>query len=155
MNYIHVPPICFKRYHQPNFYHLTWLYSVTYRSFVWCINMVFILRTQMVVKSHLEITRFNLSKDLSGLLKMLFGELRMRFLPTAPIHIVCYIQNFFDCLEVSKCVFIWNMIYIRVPLVCLKSYPTQMSINVLYCSRLHAGFLSDILTWSFFWEPNV
>jgi hypothetical protein len=36
---------------------------------------------------------------------MHFGELKMCFVPTAPIHIVLYLRNFFDCLEVSKCVF--------------------------------------------------
>jgi hypothetical protein len=36
---------------------------------------------------------------------MHFGELKMRFLPNAPIHIVWYIRYIFDCLEVSKCVF--------------------------------------------------
>jgi hypothetical protein len=60
----------------------------------------------MVEKSLLEISRFNLSTDFVGLLKMHFGELKMRFFPTAPIHIVCYIQNIFDCLEVSEYVFI-------------------------------------------------
>jgi hypothetical protein len=68
--------------------------------------MVFILRTQKVEKSLLELSRFNLSTDLGGILKMHFGELKMRFMATAPIHIVCYKQNFFDCLEVSKYVFI-------------------------------------------------
>jgi hypothetical protein len=43
-------------------------------------------------------------------------------LPTAPILIVWYILIFFECLEVSKCVFIWNMFYIRVPVFCSKSY---------------------------------
>jgi hypothetical protein len=43
-------------------------------------------------------------------------------LPTAPIHILWYIRNVFDCLEVSKCVFIWDMIYMFVPLICFKSY---------------------------------
>jgi hypothetical protein len=40
---------------------------------------------------------------------MHFGELKMRFLPTTPIHIIWYILKFFYCLEVSKCVF--NMKY--------------------------------------------
>jgi hypothetical protein len=110
MNYIRVPSICFKSYHHPNFYQITRLKSVTNRSFVWCINMVLILRTQTSVKSLLKISRFNLSKDFSGLLKMHFVELKMGFFPTAPIHIVCYIRNYFYCLEVIKCVFIWNMI---------------------------------------------
>jgi hypothetical protein len=60
----------------------------------------------MVEIKLLEISRFNLPKDFGGVLNMPPGELEMRFLPTPPIHIVCYIRNIFDCLEVSKCVFI-------------------------------------------------
>jgi hypothetical protein len=90
--------------------------------FVWYINMVLILRTQCVEKSLLESSRFNLSTDFGGVLKTHFGKLKMRFIPTAPIHIVCYIQNFFDSLQVRKCVFIWNMFYIRVPRICFKGY---------------------------------
>jgi hypothetical protein len=56
--------------------------------------MVLILRTQGVEKSLLEISRFNLSTDLFGVLKMNSGELKMRFLPTAPIHIVWKNKNF-------------------------------------------------------------
>jgi hypothetical protein len=122
MNYIRVPPTCFKRYHHPNFYQLTRLESVTYRLFVWCINMVLKLWTQRVEKSLMEISRFNLSTDFGGVLKTHFGKLKKRFLTTAPIHIVWYIQIIFDCLEVSKCVFIWNMIYILVPPICFKRY---------------------------------
>jgi hypothetical protein len=44
------------------------------------------------------------------------------FFSTAPIHIVWSIRNILDCLEDSKCVFIWNMIYFRVPPICFKSY---------------------------------
>jgi hypothetical protein len=62
--------------------------------------------TERVEKSLLEISCLNLSTDFGGVLKMHFGELKMGFLPTAPIHILWYIRNVFDCLEVSKCVFI-------------------------------------------------
>jgi hypothetical protein len=89
-------------------------YIRLYIGFVWYIIMVLILRTQSVEKYFLEISRFNLSKDFDDVLKMLFGELKMRFMPTAPINIVWYIRFFFGCLKVRKCVFIWNMIYIRV-----------------------------------------
>jgi hypothetical protein len=54
--------------------------------------------------------------------KMNSGELKMRFLPTAPIHILLYILNIFDYLEVSKRVLIWNIFYICVPLICFKNY---------------------------------
>jgi hypothetical protein len=39
------------------------------------------------VKRLLIIYLFNVSKDFGGVLKMHFGELKMRFIPTAPIHI--------------------------------------------------------------------
>jgi hypothetical protein len=68
--------------------------------------MVFILRTKGVETSLLEISLFNLSTDIVGVIKMNSGELKMRFLPTAPIHILWYILNFLDIFEVSKCVFI-------------------------------------------------
>jgi hypothetical protein len=45
------------------------------------------------------------STDFGGVLKKHFGELKMRFMQTAPIHIVWYIRNIFDSLGVSKCVF--------------------------------------------------
>jgi hypothetical protein len=67
-------------------------------------------------------SRINLSTDFCGLPKVHFGELKMCFLPTAPIHMLWYIWYFFNCLEVSKCVFICNMIYIRVPLICFISH---------------------------------
>jgi hypothetical protein len=41
--------------------------------------MVFILWTKRVEKSQLEISRFNLSTDFGGVLKMNSGELKMRF----------------------------------------------------------------------------
>jgi hypothetical protein len=90
--------------------------------FVWYIIMVLILRTQSVEESLLEISRFNLSTGFGSVIKTYFGELKKRLLTTAPIHIVWYIRIIFDCLEVSKCVFISNMIYIRVPPICFKSY---------------------------------
>jgi hypothetical protein len=68
--------------------------------------MVLILRTKGVEKSLLEISRYNLTTDFGGVIKMHSGQLKMRFLPTAPIHIVWYILNVFDFLEVSKYVFI-------------------------------------------------
>jgi hypothetical protein len=37
--------------------------------------------------------------------KMLFRELKMRFVLTAPIELVWYIRNIFECLEGSKCLF--------------------------------------------------
>jgi hypothetical protein len=117
--------------------------------------MVLILRSQTVVKGLLEISRFNLSKNFSGFLKMHFGELKMRFFPTSSIHIACYIRKRFECLVVSKFLLIWNMIHICVPLFCLKTITTQISINLLYCRRLHIGLLTDILTWSLFWGPKV
>jgi hypothetical protein len=67
--------------------------------------MVVILRTRRVEKSLLEIYRFIVSRDISGVLEMQFGELKLRFMPTASIHIVWYIRNIFDCLDVSKCFF--------------------------------------------------
>jgi hypothetical protein len=43
-----------------------------------------------------------MSTDFGGELKMHFGELKMRFLPTAPTHSVWYIRYFLVCLEVTK-----------------------------------------------------
>jgi hypothetical protein len=103
--------------------------------------MVFILKTQSVGKSLLEMFKFNLTTDFVGVLKMHSGELKTRYLPNAPIHIVCYIRKFFDCLEISKYVFIWNMIYIRVQLSVSKTISSQISINLLDCSRFHIGFI--------------
>jgi hypothetical protein len=90
MIYISVTRIRFESYVHPNFYQISRLKSVTYRSLVWYVNMVLILRTQKLEKSSLEISRFNLSTEYVGILKMHFGELKMRFYPTAPIHIVGY-----------------------------------------------------------------
>jgi hypothetical protein len=47
--------------------------------FGWFINMVLILRTWRVEKSQLEIYRFNVSTDFSGILKMHFGKLKKPF----------------------------------------------------------------------------
>jgi hypothetical protein len=55
--------------------------------------MVLILRTQRVEKSKLEIFRINQSTDFCGVLEMHSGELKMRFLPTAPIHIAWNTSN--------------------------------------------------------------
>jgi hypothetical protein len=48
--------------------------------------MVLILRTQRIEKSLLEISQFNLSTEFGGVIKIHFGDLKMRFFPTAPIH---------------------------------------------------------------------
>jgi hypothetical protein len=45
------------------------------------------------------------STDFVSVLKMLFGELKMRFLPTAPIELVWYIRNVFEFWECSICPF--------------------------------------------------
>jgi hypothetical protein len=125
MIYIRVPLICFKGYLPTNFEQLTRMLSFSCRFIVWYINMVFILRNQRVQKSLLEISQVNLSTDFGGVLMMHSGELKMRFLQSVPIHIVWYILNFFHCLDVNKCVFICNIIYIRVPLICFKIYQHQ------------------------------
>jgi hypothetical protein len=49
----------------------------------------------------MEMYRFNVSTDFGGVLKMHFGELKMRLLPTAPIHIVWHNET---CLTVYKLV---------------------------------------------------
>jgi hypothetical protein len=103
--YIRVPLICFKSYHLPNFDQLTRLSTFTCMFFVWFINMVRILRTWSVEKSQLEIYRFNVSTVFTGEFKMHFGELKKRFIPTAPIHILWYIRNVKGSLEVTKSVF--------------------------------------------------
>jgi hypothetical protein len=102
MIHIRVPLICFKSY-QPYAVQLTRMYSVTF--FFLFINMVIILRTWRVEKSLLEINLFNVWTVFVGVQKMHFFELKMRFLPNAPIHILWYKRNIFDCLDVSKCVF--------------------------------------------------
>jgi hypothetical protein len=50
--------------------------------------MFLILKNENVEKRIQEISRFNLSTDFVGVLKMLSGEQKMGFLQTAPIHIV-------------------------------------------------------------------
>jgi hypothetical protein len=62
------------------------------------------------------IFRLNMSTDFGGVLRTQFGELKKRLLTTASFHMVWYLRIIFDFLEVSKSVFIRNMIYIRVPL---------------------------------------
>jgi hypothetical protein len=47
-----------------------------------------------VDKILLEMYRLLVSTDFGGVLKMHFGELKKRFLPNAPIHLVWYIRNF-------------------------------------------------------------
>jgi hypothetical protein len=51
-------------------------------------NMVLIFWTCRVEKILQEIYRFKVSTDFDEVLKMHFGELKMRFMPTAPIHIL-------------------------------------------------------------------
>jgi hypothetical protein len=97
--------------------------------------MVFNLRTRRLEKSIREISRFNVSNDFGGVLKMHFGELKMRFFPFAPIYIVWYVRKLFDSLEVSKCILIWILIYIRDPIICYKSYQNQ---NFYQLTRLYS-----------------
>jgi hypothetical protein len=143
MIYIRVPFICLKTCQLPNCYQLTRLLSVTCRFIVWYINMVLIFRTQRVEKCLLEIFRFNRSTDFGGVLKMHCGELKVRFLQTAPTQIVWYIRNIFDCLEVNKCVFIWNMFYIRDLFNCFKSYRHN---NIYLFTRLYS-VTGMIIVW--------
>jgi hypothetical protein len=51
-----------------------------------------------------------------------FGKLKMRFLPNAPIHLVWYIRSFLNVWKIVKVFFIWNINYIRVSIICFKSY---------------------------------
>jgi hypothetical protein len=60
------------------------------------------------------------STDFGGDLKMLFGELKMRFLLNAPIELVLYIRNIFECLEGSKCIF-----HLKYELLSCSSYLIQ------------------------------
>jgi hypothetical protein len=145
-----VPLICLKSYLHPNFDQLTWLKRVNFRFFFWYIFTVLILRSQSFEKNLLEISRFNLSKGFGGVLKMHSGKLKMRFLPTAPIHIVCYVPTFFVC-KILVNVFsfvVWSTFVFL--LIVSKAISTQISINLFDCSLLHIRFLSVILTWSLF-----
>jgi hypothetical protein len=90
--------------------------------FVWYIKMALILGTWNVENSHLEIYRFYVSTYFVGVLKMHFSLLCMRFLPTAPIHIECYNVSLLTVWRLWNVFFIWNMISIRVPLICFISY---------------------------------
>jgi hypothetical protein len=100
-----------------------------------------------VEKILLEIYWFNASTDFVGLVKKQIGELKMRFLPTAPIHIVWYIRNFFDSLEVSKCV-----LHLKYDLHSCSSYffskaiTSQISFNLVRSRRSQAGLVSEIIT---------
>jgi hypothetical protein len=60
------------------------------------------------------------STDFGGILKMLFGELKMGFLVSAPIELVWYIRNVFECLEGSKCFF-----HLKYKLYSCSSYLIQ------------------------------
>jgi hypothetical protein len=116
--------------------------------------MVLILRTKKVKKYLLETSRFNLTTENGVTLKMHFGELKMRCYPNTPIHIVCYIRNDFECLELIN-VFsfeIWTTFVF--PLFSSKAITTHISFNLLDCSLLHIGILSDILPWSLIWGPK-
>jgi hypothetical protein len=55
--------------------------------------MFLILKTQILEKIVLEISRFNLLKDFVGVIKMHSGDLKMRFIPTAPNQIVGMYEN--------------------------------------------------------------
>jgi hypothetical protein len=77
----------FQIYHHPHFdnfldsirLHVGFLSDILTRS---------LFRGPKLEKSIQEISRFNLSKVFGGVLKMHSGELIMRFMPTAPIHIL-------------------------------------------------------------------
>jgi hypothetical protein len=137
MYYIRVPPIVSKTYHHPNFIILLDCSRLHIVVFPDILTWSLFWGPKKVVKSLLDIYRFNLSTDFVGVPKMHFGEVKLRFMPTFPIYIVWYIRIFFDILEVSKCVFIWNMIYIRVPPICFRSYlhPNFYQLTRLYSVR--------------------
>jgi hypothetical protein len=154
MIYIHVPLICFKTLSTQisiNLLDCTRLQV----GFLSDVLTWYLFWGPKVDESLQEVTRFDLSTDFGGVLILHSGELLIRFLPTAAIRIVWHIRNFFGCLEVSKYVFICNMIYIRVPLLVSKVIITHICIKILDCSRLHIGLFSDILTCSLFWGPKV
>jgi hypothetical protein len=92
--YIRVPLISFKRYHHPYFDQLIRLYSFTWRFYEGYKNMVHTLSTWRVEKILLEIYLFNVSTDFVGVLKMHLCEVKFRFMPAAPIHIVWYIRDY-------------------------------------------------------------
>jgi hypothetical protein len=155
MFYIRVPFLLIQKVSAPKF---LWTYStlVGYIK-VFCrhINIVLILRTQRVEKSPLEISRINLSTDICGVLKMHSGELKMRFLPTAPFHIVWNRLNILTDYRLGK-VFSFEIFSTFVFLLCdSKGITTQTSINLIDCSRLYEAFFFDLLTWSFFWAAKV
>jgi hypothetical protein len=82
--------------------------------------MVFILKTQEVEKSPLEISRYNLTTYFAGVLEMHSGQLKFFFFAKRSNSRIMVHTKFFDCLEVSKCVFIINMFYIRVPILLIQ-----------------------------------
>jgi hypothetical protein len=112
-------------------------------------------RPKIQRKAYWKFPAFNLSTDFCGVLKMHFGELKIRFLPNQPSHMVWFILNVFDCLELSKCVFIFNMIYIRVPLICFQNYQDP---NFYQHTWMYSGTSTKIFwlfTWSLFWGLKV
>jgi hypothetical protein len=54
------------------------------------VRFLLILRYWKAEESQLEIYRFNVPTDFGGVLKLHFGLMKMRCLPTTPIHIVWY-----------------------------------------------------------------
>jgi hypothetical protein len=84
-----------------------------------CLNikMVLIFRTWSLEKRLLEIYRFNVLTDIVGVIKTNLGELKIRFILTASIHIVRYIRNYFHCWEVSK-----GFLYLKYYLHSCSSY---------------------------------
>jgi hypothetical protein len=73
-------------------------------------------------KAYWKFPAFNLSTAFCGVLKMNFDELKFRFFQTKQCTLYGTYDTFFDSLEFSKYIFIWNMIYIRVLLICFRSY---------------------------------
>jgi hypothetical protein len=122
MIYNNVPLICFKMYHKKISIKLFDCCRLRLGFFVWCINMVLILRTWSVEKSLLEIYWINVSTDIGGVLNMHFGELKMRIWQTLQYTWLCTNETFLNVYMLVIVFFIWNMIYILVPLICFKSY---------------------------------
>jgi hypothetical protein len=53
--------------------------------------MILNLRSQSLEESLPEISLINLLSDVCGVLNIVFGEIKMSFLSTAPIHMLLYI----------------------------------------------------------------